>query len=56
MNDRIRNALLAMYRNMDDAEKRQDDRGGHDQGARSKVTSGRHLDVVADAIKHDLVD
>lgn len=56
MNDRIRNALLAMYRNMDDAEKRQDDRGGHDQGARNKVTSGRHLDVVADAIKHDLVD
>ena len=56
MNERMREALLAMYRNMDKAERRQKERGRRDQGSRSKVTSGKHLNVVAEAIRQDLID
>lgn len=55
MNDRMRRALLAMYDMMDDAGMRQEARGGHDQGARANVTSGKHLDLVAEVIAEDLL-
>lgn len=48
-------ALFAMYDLMDDAGFRQEERGRHDQGARAKVTSGKHLDRVADVIRDDLI-
>lgn len=55
MNGNMKKALLTMYKNLDEAAERQEKRGGHDQGARSKVTSGKHLYVVAEAIRHDLI-
>lgn len=55
MRRRMQEALLEMYRNLDSAAERQELRGVHDQGERSKVTSGHHLDVVADAIREDLI-
>lgn len=55
MNDNMKNALLTMYKNLDEAAERQEKRGGHDQGARSKVTGGKHLNVVAEAIRNDLI-
>lgn len=56
MHARMRQALLEMYDLMDDAGFRQEERGGHDQGARAKVTSGKHLDRVAEVIADDLMD
>lgn len=55
MHERIRRALFAMYDLMDKAGARQEERGGHDQGARANVTSGKHLDRVAEVIADDLV-
>ena len=55
MNDNMKNALLRVYSNLEDAAKRQEERGNSDQGARSEVTSGKHLDIVAEAIKEDLI-
>ena len=56
MNDNMRNALLTMYKNLDEAAERQKERGVHDQGARSKVTGGKHLNVVAAALRNDLIE
>lgn len=55
MNDNMRNALLQMYKNLDEAAEKQKGRGVHDQGERSKVTSGKHLNVVAEALREDLI-
>lgn len=55
MNDNMKSALLQMYKNLDEAAERQKERGNSDQGARSKVTGGKHLNVVAEALKRDLV-
>lgn len=55
MRENMKQALLQMYANLDAAGKRQLERGVHDQGARSKVTSGKHLDPVAQAIRTDLI-
>lgn len=55
MKDNIKKALLQMYENLDAAGKRQIERGVHDQGARSQVTSGKHLNPVAQAIRADLI-
>ena len=52
----MKKALLTMYCNMEEAARKQESRGSHDQGARSKVTSGKHLNIVAEAIKLDLID
>lgn len=56
MNEKMKKALLQMYANLDAAGKRQAERGGHDQGARSQVTSGKHLNPVAQAICEDLIE
>lgn len=56
MKENIREALLQMYANLDAAGKRQIERGVHDQGARSQVTGGKHLNPVAQAIRTDLID
>lgn len=56
MKENIKEALLQMYVNLDAAGKRQIARGIHDQGARSQVTSGKHLNPVAQAIRADLID
>lgn len=48
-------ALLKMYKDLDEASERQTLRGGHDQGARSQVTSGKHLNAVAKVIRNDLL-
>ena len=48
-------ALLKMYKDLDEASERQALRGGHDQGARSQVTSGKHLNAVAKVIRDDLL-
>lgn len=45
-----------MYESLDDAEERQERRGGHDQGARAQVTSGKHLDSLAWVIRDDLIE
>jgi len=55
MRETMYEALLQMYRNLDKASERQLLRGGHDQGARSQVTSGKHLNVVANVIREDLL-
>lgn len=55
MNNKMREALLEMYSDLDEAGRRQEERGKHDQGERSKVTSGKHLDSVAAALCDDLV-
>lgn len=52
----MKNALLQMYTNLDEAGKKQVERGDADRGARSQVTGGKHLDCVAAAIKSDLID
>lgn len=56
MKERMRNALLQMYKNLDEAGVRQAERGGHDQGSRSKVTGGKHLNVVAEVLRDDLIE
>jgi hypothetical protein len=56
MNEGMRTALLTMYKNLEAAAKKQEERGGSDQGERSKVTGGHHLDVVAEALRNDLID
>lgn len=55
MNSNMQDALLQMYKNLDEAAKRQEERGVQDQGERRKVTSGKHLNVVAEAIRKDLI-
>ena len=54
LHERMQSALFEIYELMDDAGARQEQRGGHDQGARANVTSGRHLDKVAEVIADDL--
>ena len=56
MNEKMKRALLQMYANLDAAGKRQVERGVHDQGARSQVTSGKHLNPVAQMICEDLIE
>lgn len=55
MNENMKQALLRMYRNLDEASARQASRGVYDQGARSQVTGGRHLDAVAEVVRDDLI-
>ena len=55
MNKRIVNALLDMYEAMEDAALRQIERGEKDKGQRSKVTSGKHLNALAQVIRDDLL-
>lgn len=55
MNDNMKMALLQMYANLNEAEKKQAERGVHDQGARSQVTGGKHLNCVAEVIRNDLI-
>ncbi len=55
MNQNMKDALLQMYRNLDEAGTRQAERGGHDQGERSKVTGGKHMNPVAEVIRQDLI-
>lgn len=55
MRENIKRALLQVYINLDAAGKRQLERGIHDQGARSQVTSGKHLNPIAQAIRTDLI-
>lgn len=55
MNQKMKDALLQMYRNLNEAETRQAERGVHDQGERSKVTGGKHMNPIAEAIRQDLI-
>lgn len=55
MNQRIKDALLQMYRNLNEAEAKQAERGKSDQGERSKVTGGKHMNPIAEAIRQDLI-
>ena len=55
MNDDMKEALFQMYSNLSRAEERQLERGIHDQGLRSQVTSGKHMDCVLDVIREDLI-
>ena len=52
----MKEALFQMYENLNEAETRQVERGVRDQGARSQVTGGKHLDCVAEIIKNDLIE
>jgi len=55
MHKKMETALFQMYRNLDAASQRQVLRGAHDQGARSQVTGGKHMNVIADVIRDDLI-
>lgn len=55
MKKEMRKALLKVYENLDAAGRRQYERGVHDQGERSKVTGGHHMDPVAETIRNDLI-
>lgn len=55
MRESVKKALLQMYRNLEQAARLQAYRGIHDQGARSQVTSGKHLNVLAKEIRKDLI-
>lgn len=55
MREEMKTALLQMYDNLSAASERQAERGGHDQGARSQVTGGKHLNCVAEVIRNDLI-
>ena len=55
MNRKMKDALLHMYKNLDEAGTRQAERGVHDQGERSKVTGGKHMNPVAEVIRQDLI-
>ena len=54
INSQVRNAILDMYSNLDRAAERQFLLGKSDQGRRSEMTSGHHLDRLADRICDDL--
>ena len=55
MKDDMKNALINMYKALEEAEKRQQERGSHDQGARSQVTGGKHFNCVAEQLRKDLL-
>ena len=55
MNTTMKEALLQMYKNLDEAGTRQAERGVHDRGERSKVTGGKHMNPVAEVIRQDLI-
>lgn len=55
MRDDLRTAVLCMYEAIDEAAEAQAAAGRHDQGRRSGITSGGHLDQIAEIIRHDLV-
>lgn len=55
MDDRVKEALFEVYRLMDKAAADQDARGGSDQGARSKTTSGSHMRPLESLICEDLI-
>lgn len=51
----VEEAILEMYEAIDGAARAQRAAGRSDQGRRSGITSGRHLDPVAEVIKSDLI-
>lgn len=55
MNERMREALFEMYDLLDKAELKQEESGTSDQGNRSKVTSGKHMDPIAKVIAEELM-
>lgn len=55
MRDDLAEAILGMYDAMERAAQAQAATGHADQGRRSGVTSGKHLDPVAEIIHNDLV-
>jgi type II restriction enzyme len=55
MNTTVETAILDMYVRMDAAAQDQAARGGSDQGARAEVTSGKHMDEIAEIIVTDLI-
>lgn len=56
MNERMERALFEMYDLLNKAELKQEERGASDQGNRSKVTSGKHMDPIAKVIAEDLME
>lgn len=56
MRQNIETAILGMYSAMARAAAAQAANGRADQGRRSAVTSGKHLDPVAGIIRNDLID
>lgn len=55
MRQNIETAILGMYSAMARAAAAQAANGRADQGRRSAVTSGKHLDPVAGIIRNDLI-
>lgn len=51
----VAEAILNMYGSLEMAGRRQGSDGDRDRGHRAEVTSGRHLDPLAELIKRDLV-
>ena len=56
MREDVKAAVLDVYNVIDAARKHQDQVGRNDQGNRRGMTSGHHLDGIADLIRHDLID
>lgn len=55
MRNDVKDAVLYMYRMLEDAGQRQRISGNVDRGRRAEATSGRHLDPLADIIREDLI-
>lgn len=55
MRNDVKEAILRMYRMLDEAGRRQRTAGDSDRGHRAEATSGRHLDPLADLIRRDLI-
>lgn len=51
----VAETVLGMYQSLERAGERQGSDGNRDRGHRAEVTSGRHLDPLAELIKGDLV-
>lgn len=55
MREDVKHAVLEMYKQIAKAREVQSERGKADQGGRMGITSGKHLNAVAEIIKRDLI-
>ncbi|WEV59071.1 endonuclease [Bifidobacterium sp. ESL0728] len=55
MRDDVKAAVLGVYTAIDEAKEQQETHGQADQGNREGITSGKHLDKLAELIADDLV-
>ncbi|BBF23451.1 hypothetical protein SUTMEG_13420 [Sutterella megalosphaeroides] len=56
MREDLAQAILGMYAAIQRAADEQSKQGHRDQGRRSGITSGKHLDPLVRIIKNDLID